>query len=139
MANSVASVQCQCNADWLQNQTTFWMGKWLNSSNFASQLRAYVFSSVASVMPQATKQQNLNGPSSSRASGSSLAWNRQASKRHNNTNNNQHQASSSPQAVGKWHQQHRANNNYNSNPQQPTGQVKLVQGERGPKVSSGRA
>lgn len=37
---------CQCSNDWLENQTSFWLNKWLESPNSANQIRALLSNST---------------------------------------------------------------------------------------------
>jgi hypothetical protein len=128
------------------------MSRWLNSSKFANQIRAQVLAAKSSpAVPQAKAAQQqqahhvINGPGGR----SGLAWTRQAPNKRNashtggpnhgsagakSDHHNRPSASAAkwrPGPTNNGHKQAGGNNNDNL---QPAAQVKLVQGERGPKV-----
>lgn len=131
----IANEQCQCNADWLQNQTSFWLNKWLSSSNAANQMRALVSSSTG-----ATQLTNYIGSGAKRdasqhRTGPALALTETQHSPANNSNHHQWSA---------WHRATRAYNNANNSQMngshhnrpfrrhsQQSNKI-MLQGERGP-------
>lgn len=134
---------CQCNTDWLQNQTSFWLNKWLDSPNSVSQIRALLSNST-----DATQMKSYIGFSSKRDSnnprqhhgGSKMTQNSSANHYWNAWNRNHSKASSTnsnnSQANRNIAQHSSRTSRRHSQQLQPS--KLLMQGERGlpgPKVS----
>jgi len=121
---------CQCNVDWLHNQTSSWLNKWLNSANVVSQMRLLMSNSTGASGTNINRKDRevrkhhwpgAAGGSSGGANNHWATWLRPkgngSSNNSSSNNNNNGTLAASSMAKSKLHNQ------------QPS---KLVQGERGP-------